>query len=349
MRWPLPASLAALIVMVSTYAASSVPAAAPAAAAPAADEKGRWINISDTLIASLEAEGKKPGYPGKAAGIIVDPATGNVFMAIPDQGLFLSADHGTTWTRTDGKNISGRCETGGTLQFDPAGKRLACFMLDGIGGMTLDGGKTWSRFSGVGRNWDYASVDWSAENPVNILALRHESGGELHLSTNAGKSWKQVAKDNDYNGVGCFDAKTLIATKGKGGIFRSTDAGATWTKVADFAVTSHVPVVIKGTALFVSKEGLITSADQGATWTKHGVAVDATWGPIVADAKHMVVSGPKGISETKDGGDIWTLVLKFPASYMKYNGPWYNNVGWDAKNDIFYISHMGEPAFKWQR
>src|SRR3989304_15352 len=105
---------------------------------PAEDKNGRWLDISANVIQSLESEGKKIGYPGKAAGI-----PGDVFMVIPDQGIWRSSDHGSSFTRVDGGKIGGRCETGFALNFDPLGKRLACFMLDGPSGYTIDGGKTW--------------------------------------------------------------------------------------------------------------------------------------------------------------------------------------------------------------
>ena len=56
------------------------------------------------------------------------------------QGIWKSADQGKTFARADAGEIGGRCETSYALQFDPAGKRLACFMLDGKCAMTADGG-----------------------------------------------------------------------------------------------------------------------------------------------------------------------------------------------------------------
>ena len=98
---------------------------------------GQWVDISAGVIQSLEAENKTIGYPGKTAGIVVDRITGNVFMVIPDQGIWRSDDHGDSFARIDGGKIGGRCETGFSLNFDPLGKRLACFMLDGPSGFTL--------------------------------------------------------------------------------------------------------------------------------------------------------------------------------------------------------------------
>ena len=39
----------------------------------------------------------KPGYPGKTAGVTVDPSNGDLFMVVPDQGLWKSVNHGKTF------------------------------------------------------------------------------------------------------------------------------------------------------------------------------------------------------------------------------------------------------------
>ena len=341
-----------VLLAASAFGADTLPASAP-----------KWTDISAETIASLEKDGKKIGYPGKAAGITCDPVTGNVYMIIPDQGIYLSTDHAATFTRADAKTIGGRCETGATLQMDPAGKRLACFMLDGLAGMTLDSGKTFTSFAGNGRGWDYAAVDWSAEKPGTILAMHHESGGQLFLSSDGGKTWVKNAKDAKFSAVGVFDGKTFVAAKTTGGggngggggggagagIFRTTDAGGTWAQVSDVAVSSHVAAIYHKTAYLIGKEGLLTSKDQGVTWTKSGAAVEATFGPIFKDEKQMIVWGKKGIYETKDAGGTWNLVLTFPAEYNKSNPEWFNNLGWDPATDTFYVSHMGLAAYRCTR
>ena len=83
----------------------------------------------------------KPGYPGKTAGVTVDPANGDLYMVVPDQGLWKSTDHGKSFARIDGKKIGGRCETGFALDFDPA-EQMVVVGKQGFH-ETVDGGKTW--------------------------------------------------------------------------------------------------------------------------------------------------------------------------------------------------------------
>src|SRR2546421_3478835 len=195
--------------------------AAFAALVQAQQPAANWVNISNPIVQQLTDAGKKIAWPGQTAGVVVDSANGDVYMIIPDQGIWKSSDRGMAFARADKGEIGGRCETGYSINVDLAGGgRLACFMLDGKCAMTLDGGKTWLPFKGVGRNWDFAAVDWSQAEPKAIFAARHESGGEMYTSNDGGKSWKQIDKDSKYTSVGIFYGMKLGATNGQG-ILRS--------------------------------------------------------------------------------------------------------------------------------
>ena len=311
--------------------------------------RGAWIDISEKVLDGLAAEQKKIGYPGKTAGIAVDRVTGDVFMVVPDQGIWRSTDRGETFARVDGGKIGGRCETGFSLNFDPNGRRLACFMLDGPSAYTRDGGKTWAAMQGNGRGWDAGSVDWSVEEPADIFALRHESGGEIYTSGSMGKSWQFQGKA--FASVGIFDAKTFVATREKEkGILRSTDGGKTWHKVSDLQPTGRDIRIYRGIAYWASAQGLLATTDKGKTWTVLGKPVDCSYGPYFGkDQKHIVVVGKKGFFETTDGGQTWGQVAPLPPQFAVAMPGWFLNFGWDPNAKIFYASCMGKPAYKYQR
>lgn len=310
---------------------------------------GQWVDISAKVIRSLETEGAKIGYPGKTAGIAVDRVTGNVFMVIPDQGIWRSNDKGNSFTRIDGGKIGGRCETGFSLNFDPLGKRLACFMLDGSSGYTLDGGKTWQPMKPNQRGWDSGSVQWSGDRTANIFALRHECGGEIYTSNDMGKSWK--LKGKAFSSVGIFDTKTFVATKEKEpGIFRTIDGGDNWTKVSGLQPAGRDIRIFKGAAYWTSSKGLLVSKDRGQTWTIQGGEVECSFGPYFGkDEKHIVVVGKTGFLHTANGGRDWKQVAPLPPEYRITMPGWFLNFGWDPHADILYASCMGKPAYKYQR
>ena len=299
---------------------------------------GEWTNISDPVTAPL-----KPGYGGPTAGVSVDRTSGDVFMVVSDLGLWRSSDHGATFARCDEKNIGGRCETGWALQADPAGKRLACFMIYGDSAMTADGGKTWSKWKTS--HLDFGAVDW-ADTGKRLLALRHESGGVLTTSEDGGATWTNLEKG--FSGCGVLDRTTFVATKEKEpGIFRSIDAGATWTQVFAEKPAAAVPVVFEGAAYWPTGKSVLVSRDKGATWTALAAPVDAAFGPFFASAEHFVVVGKSGFSETKDGGKTWQPAAPLPAGFGAGRvGP---NYAWDPRADIFFASTMTKPTFKLQR
>jgi photosystem II stability/assembly factor-like uncharacterized protein len=310
-----------------------------AVAAPWLAAAAEWVNISDPITTQV-----KPGYAGPTAGVVVDRASGAVFMVVNDQGLWKSTDRGQSFSRVDAQNIGGRCETGWALQADPGGQRLFCFMIYGSSAMTSDAGQTWAK-SKVS-HLDFGAVDW-ADTGKRLLALRHESGGMLTTSDDGGATWKDLEKG--FSGCGVFDRQTFVATKEKTpGIFRTADAGATWTQVATNTPSAPVPVIFKNVGYWATGKGILASPDKGATWSALGTPVEASFGPYFGrDELHFVVVGKSGFQETKDGGKTWQLAAPLPAGFgINRVGP---NYAWDARADIFYASTMTKPTFKYQR
>jgi hypothetical protein len=273
-------------------------------------------------------------------------------MIIAGQGVWKSTDQGKSFVRCDDGAVGGRCETAYSLNFDPAGRRLACFMLDGKGAWTGDAGRTWHGFTDVGRNWDYAAVDWSTPEVKSIFAALHESGGQVMYSNDGGRTWQKLLYDAEFDksgGLGIFGEKTLVYTQKQKGIQRSTDAGHTWTKVSDLQPIGRVVQVLDGTAYWLGREGLLTSTDQGVSWKVQGTPVDASIGPLfdAKNSRRMVVAGVKGIARTTDGGETWrTIVDKLPPGADIPKPGWYSNVAWDPVHDVFYVSKMGKPTYR---
>jgi photosystem II stability/assembly factor-like uncharacterized protein len=336
------------LLCMSVLGSVSVAPAKDGSASPAAG-KGQWVDISAKVIQSLADEGKTIGYPGQTAGIAVDRITGAVFLVIPDQGIWRSSDHGDSFTRVDGGKIGGRCETGFSLNLDPLGQRLACFMLDGPSGYTLDGGQTWHSMQPNQRGWDAGSVLWSAQKTAHIFALRHECGGEIYTSSDMGGTWK--LEGNAFTAVGILAPGVFVATREKQpGIFRTTDGGVTWTKVSELQPAGRDIRVLNGVAYWAGSQGLLVSRDRGATWSVPGQEVECSFGPYFgADEKHIVVVGKKGFFRTTDGGATWERAASLPPEYSVALPGWFLNFGWDPQANIFYASRMGKPAYKYQR
>jgi photosystem II stability/assembly factor-like uncharacterized protein len=309
-------------------------------------ESGKWVPISEGVTTQLVQDGKKIGYPGLTAGVAVDRTTGDLFMVVCDQGVWKSSNQGKTFARVDGEAIGGRCETGFALCPSPAGKGLAAFMVYGGCGLTRDGGQTWTKFKSS--HFDCGAVDWDSGGKT-LLAIRHESGGALACSTDEGQSWTDLGK-GFKNGVGLFDAKTLLATKGEG-ILRSDDGGENWKQVSDLRVIGGTMYVMRGLGYWSTEQGVAISADTGKTWALMGPDIKATHGPYFGvEQQHLIVGSPDGLFESKDAGESWEKVAPLPEGFaINKSGQSYANFAWDPLHDVLYASSMGKPTYRWRR
>jgi len=309
----------------------------PLVALAADEDKGKWVPISEGVTAKF-----KPGPFAKTAGVTVDPTTGDVYMVVSDQGMWKSTDKGETFERVDGKTIGGRCETGFALNFDPAGKRLMCFMIYGGSASTEDSGKTWA--ASKVSHLDFGAADWGATGKC-FLSIRHESGGMLTITTDAGKTWTDLGKG--FVRVGLFDEKNLVCGKAKG-LVRSEDGGKTWADVSDVTPPGYVMTLKDGVGYWPTDKGLFVSKDKGKTWEIQGTAVSAVLGPYFGKKpEQMIVVGKDGFQETLDAGKTWKKVAALPEGFKAGGvGP---NFAWDPVNDIFYASSMGKETFRYKR
>jgi len=308
------------------------------------DAKGKWVSISDGVVAQITASGKKIGWPGLTGGVGIDRTNGDVYMVVCDNGLWKSTDQGRNFVRVDGGSVTGRCETGFGLDLDPAGKRLACFTVYGNSALSLDAGQNWQR-SATG-HLDCVAVDWA---DTSLLSIRHESGGVAIFSPDGGKTWQTLGKG--FTGLGIFDKQTFVAFK-DAGITRSTDAGKTWTDASNLKPTGKAMRVFQGVGYWIGQQGLLVSRDRGASWTKLGSPVQGALGPYFgSDERHLAVVGKQGVLETTDAGETWKLATPLPAEIVGDHqfGDNMSQFGWDPIHDIFYVGRMGKPTFKYQR
>jgi photosystem II stability/assembly factor-like uncharacterized protein len=322
---------------------------------PCAHSAERWTDISSRLLERLTNNGAKVAWPGGCSGVVVNRTNGDVTIKVVGLGLWRSSDEGKTWQRIDAETISGRDETGWATSVDQnMPTRMASFSLDGSAGWTADG-NLWKRFTSLGRNWDFGSVDWSAPAPRTIIAAKHETTppGEVYLTQDGGVTWQKLSIYLSENRgrismVGAMDGATLIYCNGDG-IHRSRDAGVSWTKVSSANPQTRIPVLFQGAHYLGSTNGLLVSADKGASWQMQGAAVNIWLGPLFGrDKKEMLVIGKDGAFTTKDAGETWTPAasLKAKEGGFLFTPNWFGCYAWDPVKNILYASSMGNPVYK---
>ncbi len=333
---------------------ATILAALPVLAQPlAADDN--WVDITSPLLERIENDGMETAWPGGCSGVVVNRLSGDVTIKVVGLGLWRSSDLGANWTRLDEDDISGRDETGWATNADANDPtRIASFSLDGTAGWTTDG-THWASFADLGRNWDYGSVDWGTDEPLTIIAAKHETHppGEVYVTTDGGQSWQQLSihlqqDRGQVSMVGALGPATLIYGNGEG-IFRSTDTGASWTKVSDQNPQTRVPVLFENVHYLGTASGLLVSRDQGASWQQQGTSVDVWLGPFFGtDEQSMVVVGEDGVFRTADGGATWEHVadLKPDSEGFQFTPNWFGCYAWDPVNGLLYASSMGNPVYQ---
>lgn len=314
-----------------------------------------WTDISSSLLGRLTNSGARPAWPGGCSGVVVNRTNGDVTIKVVGLGLWRSSDLGANWRRIDDNTISGRDETGWATSVDQnAPMRIASFSLDGTAGWTTDGTQ-WKRFTSLGRNWDFGSVDWAAPVPKTILAAKHETTppGEVYVTQDGGVTWRKLSihlhgNQNRISLVGALNATTLIYCNGDG-IHRSQDAGATWTKVSSANPQTRIPVLFRGAHYLGNTNGLLVSKDLGASWQEQGAVANIWQGPFFGrDEKEMLVVGKDGIFVTKTAGATWKQAagLKPKEGGFVFTPNWFGCYAWDPVNNILYASAMGNPVYR---
>jgi photosystem II stability/assembly factor-like uncharacterized protein len=132
-------------------------------------------------------------------------------------------------------------------------------------------------------------------------------------------------------------SSTLYIATASGGIWKTTDFGATWTPMTDelstlnhgaVAIDPQVPdTIYAGTGEYTTRsggDGLFRSIDGGLNWQRIATAaqVGANCSKVVVDptdSSHLFVGGSLGVARSIDGGATWSTVLAGACSDLVIN------------------------------
>jgi hypothetical protein len=184
--------------------------------------------------------------------------------------------------------------------------------------------QTWTPTSAPTNYWQ--SVASSADGKVLAAAAGHQLSignyaGGVFISTNSGADWFQanLPSANFYSGiVSSADGSRLAATFNNGGIYYSTDFGATWSLNSTFfppkfgGLTHVIASSADGTKLAVSCSMIYMSINGGAAWFSNNIA-----GPRYAS-----------IACSTDGNKLAVASLSASAIYLSTNA----GITWTTSN-----------------
>jgi photosystem II stability/assembly factor-like uncharacterized protein len=302
--------------------------------------------VPPELLSGLQWRLIGPFRGGRAVAVTGVAGGGSTFyFGSVDGGVWKTTDAGVTWTPLfDGQPIAST----GALAVAPSNPqvlyagtgesdiRSSLSSGDGVYKST-DGGKTWQNIGlQDSRQISRIVVDPANADVVYVGALGHAYG------------------PNDTRGV-----------------FKSSDGGATWTRVldkgpdigvSDLAIaTGSANILFAGTwnahrppwSTYPPVQGpgggLYRSTDSGATWTQltgHGLP-EGDWGrvgvTVAPDGKRVYAAldaGKKsGLYRSDDGGDTWTLMNS--DSRLTSRSWYFMQISVDPNNaDVVYIPNV---------
>jgi photosystem II stability/assembly factor-like uncharacterized protein len=232
-----------------------------------------------------------------------DPLRPATLVAATDQGIFRSTDAGATWTQQS--KVAGLA-----LSRSPVDSS----MLYGVAGMqqvyrSTDGGMTWIHLTPqVGGPIAPDTLD--SDTAYYTYTLEGYFG--LYKTTDAGTSWTNLV-----SATGQKISLTFVAADGTlfgsapDGNFKSTDRGATWSRLAPPADSGRLLGAALPVLYVVGPRAILKTLDDGATWFQSGVLPVGggfqLWpSPVDSALLFGIVSGSPGIFVSHNSGGSWS-------------------------------------------
>ena len=227
-------------------------------------------------------------------------ALGNPFIANRDRGVFKSTDGGRTW-------------------------RNVLFVSDSTGAADIE-------IQPGAPNVLFASMWHGMRHPWTIISGAREGG--IYKSTDGGEHWTKLGGGLPADLFGRSNVAisaampnriyALIEAKPGSGLYRSEDAGATWTAVnkagylytRPFYYTTLAVDPNDADIVYVGNEGWFRSADGGKSFqtarVPHGDNHDLWINP--RNSQVMIQSNDGGANVSLDGGQTWSTQYNQPTS-----------------------------------
>ncbi len=327
------------------------------ASSPSAKEEAKKDPMSTATFNGLKLRSIGPATAGgRVAAFAVNPRNhSEYYAAVASGGVWKTTNSGTTWTPIFDNEGSYSI---GTITLDPANplvvwvgtgennSQRSVSYGDGVY-RSDDGGKSWKNI-GLKNSEHIARILLDPRNS-NIVYVASQGplwgpGGDrgLYKSTDGGKTWKDILSISENTGVTdvVMDPRnpdvlyaasyqrrrhvwTLIDGGPESAIYKSTDAGATWTKLKNglpsvdlgrigLAVSPVDPRIVCATIEAAEKKsGFFRSTDYGASWEKRSDYLAGSpqyYQTIVADPKDVdrVYLMDTFLMVTDDGGKTFT-------------------------------------------
>ena len=266
-----------------------------------------------------------PSECGNLCLLSVVPGEDKIIAGVAKRGLWQTVDGGNSWTvMGQGTGSDSIVNRPSRILYDPA--HAGVFWESGIynsSGVyrTEDHGRTFRHLGSVKHN-DFVSVDFSDPQRRTLLAGGHEQARTVWKSTDGGQNWTNIGttmpEGTKFTTHPIFiDASTYLVNasgwgKGTGGVYRTTNSGASWTQVSALEANGTPLAAADGSIywLLMYDRGLIRSTNQGQSWTQVcGGGVLKGSALVEMPDKSLAALGGKNLKTSSDHGSTWKEIL----------------------------------------
>lgn len=243
--------------------------------------------------------------------VAADPNDSMALYATSAGSLRRSTNGADSWDHPMSQPGSGGGNTG--IAVDPTDSAVlyAAVAYGTMAGVhrSSNRGATWNR---TGLRDPTRTLLFDPRGGSRLFALTHEG---LRATTNRGETWETLApelNDSSRLAVDPGDPDRLyIVTQGV--LFRSSDGGATATRVDDGSLLGRDLAAIAapgpGVVLTGSGRGIHRTEDAGATWVPANLGIREVYPASLAvdptDPAVVFAASAQGLFESRDGGGSW--------------------------------------------
>ena len=281
------------------------------------EEAGRVL--AATLLGSYRLEDTV--WVGDGEGIVVGTAEDNagVIYRGTFDGIHRSDDGGQTWARFDAGMLSQQITAMAT-----SGARVIASAASGIFA-SEDRGASWVR-TGIDRIVEFITgggvLLGRGSHGTNVGLIRSTDGGRSWLPANDGidravTGASSIASGNGALYAGFMDiiSEATHPLKRRGGLYRSTDGGATWSALEnglprdnDSSVAVITVAASGDTVIAQTFHGIHRSTDRGESWSDAGFGLPERPSIRAMHAHHGTFYLALGttIWASTDGGASWS-------------------------------------------
>lgn len=254
---------------------------------------------------------------GQISDAVIDTNSANtLYINVRSDGIYKTTDGGTTWTKQAGGAPSSgnadwiRLAIG---RSGASGSNLVLAKRSGTLYRTTDGGTTWTTLAGI--HGDSPFHEWCnllsvAPDDDNIILA---GGVGVERTANGGTTWAGLGglHSDHHRAVFAPSNPNIVYTCNDGGVYRSSDKGATWLKASHGLIVTQFYDIGSWSPIGTVAGG--GTQDNGTVMTTGGL----TWRDIFGwDGGYFVIhpTDPRtmyaehqntDIHKSTDGGNTW--------------------------------------------